>query len=72
MDAETFSIKLRTVVEILIVPIMAFGVYLLKDITSNIQLLNTNVAIILEKNKDTSKLLEDHELRLRVLELKGK
>lgn len=68
---EDVNLKVRTLVEVLIVPIVAFGVYLLRDMNSNLQDLNTKVAVILAKEPDTIKRLDSLEVRLINLELKG-
>lgn len=70
-QAEDVNLKVRTVVEVLIVPIIAFGVWLLRDMNSNLQDLNTKVAVILAKEPDTVKRLDGLENRLINLELKG-
>ena len=70
-QAEDVNLKVRTVVEVLIVPIIAFGVWLLRDMNANLQDLNTKVAVILAKEPDTIKRLDGLETRLINLELKG-
>ncbi len=70
-NAEDINLKLRTIVEVLIVPIVAFGVYLLRDMNTNLQDLNTKVAVILAKEPDTIKRLDGLEARLINIESKG-
>ena len=60
--------KVRTVVEVLVVPIIGYGVMLLSDMNKNIQELNTQVAIMLTEREVTKDQLRDHEHRLRILE----
>lgn len=65
---EELSIKIRTVLEMLIVPIIGYGVYLLSDMNRNIQTLNTQVAVILYEKDVTKEAIKDLELRVRLLE----
>lgn len=65
---DTISMKVRTVVEVLVVPIIGYGVMLLSDMNKNIQELNTQVAIMLTEREVTKDQLRDHEHRLRILE----
>jgi hypothetical protein len=68
MDFESINLKIRTLVEVLVIPLLSFGVYLLSDMNKNIQVLNTQVAIILAERDLTKDQLKDHETRLRILE----
>lgn len=67
-ELTNLSIKIKTVLDVLIVPIIAFGVYLLKDMNSNIQELNTQVAVILTEGHHNKEKIKDIEVRLRDLE----
>ena len=69
---ENLNVKIRTVVELLIVPIIGYGVYLLSDMNKNIQTLNTQMAIILYEKDATKEVLKDIELRVRALEKEKK
>jgi hypothetical protein len=68
MIFENMNLKIHTVLEIIIVPIIAYGVYLLNDMNKNIQTLNTQVAVILAERDVTRDVLKDHETRIRFLE----
>jgi hypothetical protein len=68
MNFENMNLKIRTVLEVIIVPIIAYGVYLLNDMNKNIQTLNTQVAVILAERDVTRDVLKDHETRIRFLE----
>jgi hypothetical protein len=68
MNFENMNLKIHTVLEVIIVPIIAYGVYLLNDMNKNIQTLNTQVAVILAERDVTRDVLKDHETRIRFLE----
>ena len=59
---------LKAFVEIIMVPIIGFGVYLLKDMNTNIQELNTQVAVILTEGHHNREKIKDIEVRLREVE----
>lgn len=65
---EELSVKIRTVLEMLVVPIIGYGVYLLSDMNRNIQTLNTQVAVILYEKDAAKEAIKDLELRVRYLE----
>ena len=67
---ENLNLKVRTVLEMIIVPIIGYGVYLLSDMNKNIQNLNMQVAIILNERETFRETLRDHEQRLRIIETK--
>lgn len=48
-----------------------YGVTMLGDLTKSVNELNKNVAVIVEKNLWHEKLLENHNARLRTLEVKA-
>lgn len=68
MNFENLNLKIRTVVEVIIVPIIGYGVVLLSDMNKNIQELNTQMALIIAEREVTKDILKDHENRLRYLE----
>jgi hypothetical protein len=68
MNFDNLNMRIRTVVEIIVVPIIGYGVVLLSDMNKNIQELNTQMALIIAEREVTKDVLKDHELRLRVLE----
>lgn len=49
--------------------IAAFGVKFLRDLSLNVKELNTNVAVIMERVSGHERMLEDHEDRIRTVEL---
>ncbi len=65
---EDFTLKVRTIVEVLLVPIMGFGVMLLSDMNKNIVELNTKVAVILVDSSHSKEKIREIEQRLRELE----
>jgi hypothetical protein len=65
---DSITLKIRTVLEVIIVPIIGYGVLLLSEMNQNIQKLNTQVALILAEREVTKDVLKDHEARIRVLE----
>ena len=68
MNFDNINLKIRTVVEVIVVPIIGYGVVLLSDMNKNIQELNTQMALIIAEREVTKDVLKDHEMRLRVLE----
>ena len=68
MNFDNINLKIRMVVEVIIVPIIGYGVVLLSDMNKNIQELNTQMALIIAEREVTKDVLKDHEMRLRVLE----
>ena len=68
MNIDRAYIGIRTVVELLIVPIVAYGVIILSDMRKTIDELNTRVAVLLTENSVAKDTIKDHELRIRVLE----
>jgi hypothetical protein len=65
---DSITLKIRTVLEVIIVPIIGYGVLLLSEMNQNIQKLNTQVALILAEREVTKDVLKDHEARIRILE----
>lgn len=65
---ENFNLKVKTVVEILVLPILGFGVMLLSDMNKNIQDLNLKVAVILTEGQVTKERMKDIEGRVKELE----
>jgi len=65
---ENINLKIRTVVEVIIVPIIGYGVVLLSDMNKNIQELNTQMALIIAEREVTKDVLKDQETRIRMLE----
>ena len=65
---ENFNLKVKTVVEILVLPILGFGVMLLSDMNKNIQDLNLKVAVILAEGHSTKEKIKDIEVRIKDLE----
>lgn len=59
---------LRDLVELAFLPILTAAVWVLYDMNKNISQLNVSVGIILSERVSTLKTLEDHELRIRVIE----
>jgi len=68
MDFNSLHIKIRTLIELIIMPIITYGVMLLSDMNDHIQKLNTQVALILSERDVTRDVLKDHEARIRSLE----
>lgn len=68
MDFNSLHIKIRTLIELIIMPIITYGVILLSDMNDHIQKLNTQVALILSERDVTRDVLKDHEARIRFLE----
>lgn len=68
MDLDSLSVRVKAVVEVLILPILGFGVMLLSDMNKNIQDLNLKVAVILAEGHSTKEKIKDIEVRIKDLE----
>lgn len=68
MNLDHMSLRIRTIVELIVVPMIGYGVVLLSDMNKNIQELNTQVALMLAEREVTREVLKDHEHRIRILE----
>ena len=62
-------IALRDVIELLALPLISAGVYILWDMNQNINKLNIQVGVIIAENGPVKDILKDHELRIRDIEL---
>lgn len=69
---ENLNLKVSTIVNVLIIPIMSSAVYLLKEMNTSIQDLNTKMAIVIVEGNHQKEKLKDFENRIRVLELREK
>lgn len=59
---------IRAIIEFIMVPIVSFAVYILKDMSSNIQDLNTKVSVIMAEKAFEKESILDLKQRVLVIE----
>lgn len=64
--------KLQDLKDWALLGLITVGVYLLYDMKKSVEVLNVQVAVVIEKASRSEQVLNQHDERLRLLEMKGR